>query len=66
MNAADIKPVLILLTSLFILFMLSGCVVAPYPERAVVVRPAPAHYYHPGAVLAPAVVSMRNAACYLL
>jgi hypothetical protein len=57
MNAANIKPVLILLTSLFILFMLSGCVVAPYPEpvvvappprAAVVVRPAPAYYYHPG------------------
>ena len=50
------KPVLIVLTSLFILFMLSGCVVAPIPEpvvvapapRAVVVRPAPAYHYHPG------------------
>ena len=41
------KPVLIILTCVFILFMLSGCVVAPYPER-VVVRPAPAHDYHPG------------------
>ena len=42
------KPVLIILTCVFILFMLSGCVVAPYPERTVVVRPAPAYYYHPG------------------
>ena len=56
MNVTHIKPVLILLTSVFILFMLSGCVVAPIPEpvmvappppAAVVVRPARG-YYHPG------------------
>ena len=55
MNPAHIKPALILLTALFILFMLSGCVVAPYaepvvvapspPPAAVVVRPA--YVYHP-------------------
>jgi hypothetical protein len=57
MNPTLIKPVLILLTSLFILFMLSGCVVAPYdpvvyaaPPRpaTVVVRPAHGHYDHHG------------------
>ena len=42
MNTAHIKPVLILLTALFILFMLSGCVVAPYPEPVVVAPPPPA------------------------
>jgi len=56
MNATQIKPLLILLTCVFILFMLSGCVVAPYPEPvvvapppppAVVVRPAYAYHYHP-------------------
>ena len=49
------KPILILATCVFILFMLSGCVVAPYPEpvvvappppAAVVVRPAYGHHYH--------------------
>jgi len=55
MNSAHLKPVLILLTALFILFMLTGCVVAPYaepvvvapppPPRAVVVRPAYGHYH---------------------
>ena len=49
------KPILIILTCVFILFMLSGCVVAPYaepvavapppPQRAVVVRPAHGHYH---------------------
>ena len=57
MNTAHLKPVLILLTALFILFMLSGCVVAPYPEpvvvapppppAAVVVRPAYGYHYRP-------------------
>jgi hypothetical protein len=51
------KPVLIILTCVFILFMLSGCVVAPYdpvvyaaPPRpaTVVMRPAHGHYYHHG------------------
>ena len=45
MNPAQIKPVLILLTALFILFMLSGCVVAPYPEPVVVARPAYDYHY---------------------
>ena len=50
------KPILIILTCVFILFMLSGCVVAPYaepvvvapppPPRTVVVRPAYGHYHH--------------------
>ena len=41
------KPILIILTCVFILFMLSGCVVAPYPEPVVAVRPAcDYHYYH--------------------
>jgi hypothetical protein len=57
MNPTLIKPVLIVITSLFILFMLSGCVVAPYepvvyaappPPAAVVVRPAYGHHYHHG------------------
>jgi hypothetical protein len=52
-----LKPALLLLTCLFILFMLSGCVVAPYepvvyaappPPAAVVVRPAYRHHYHHG------------------
>ena len=56
MNTAHLKPLLILLTALFILFMLSGCVVAPYaepvvvappPPAAVVVRPAYGHAYRP-------------------
>ena len=43
------KPILIVLACAFILFMLSGCVVAPYepvayaappPRAAVIVRPA--------------------------
>ena len=51
------KPVLIILTCVFIIFMLSGCVVAHYdpvvyaaPPRpaAVVVRPAYCHHYHHG------------------
>ena len=51
------KPVLIVLTSVFILFMLSGCVVAPYdpvvyaappPPAAVVVRPAYGRHYQQG------------------
>ena len=54
MNPTLIKPVLIVLTGLFIVFMLSGCVVAPYepvvvappPPAAVVVRPAHGHYHH--------------------
>ena len=53
MNPTLIKPVLILLTSLFILFMLSGCVVAPYdpvvyaapPRPATVVGPGYGHHY---------------------
>jgi hypothetical protein len=36
------KPILIILTCVFILFMLSGCVVAPYAEPVVVAPPAPA------------------------
>jgi len=54
MNPAHIKPALILLTALFILFMLSGCVVAPYAEPVVVAPPPPAavvvrpaYVYHP-------------------
>ncbi len=38
------KPILIILTCVFILFMLSGCVVAPYPEPVAVAAP---HHYHP-------------------
>ena len=51
------KPILIILTCVFILFMLSGCVVAPYaepvvvapppPPAAFVVRPAYGHAYRP-------------------
>jgi len=51
------KPILIILTCVFILFMLSGCVVAPYaepvvvapppPPAAVVVRPAYGYAYRP-------------------
>ena len=58
MNPTLIKPVLLLATCLFILFMLSGCVVAPYepvvyaapppPRAAVVVRPAYGRYHHHG------------------
>ena len=49
------KPVLIILTCVFILFMLSGCVVAPYepavyaaPPRpaTVVVRPGYGHHHY--------------------
>lgn len=50
------KPLLIVLTCAFILFMLSGCVVAPYepvayvapppPRAAVIVRPAYGHHHH--------------------
>ena len=49
------KPLLIVLTCAFILFMLSGCVVAPYepvayvapppPRAAVIVRPAYGHHH---------------------
>lgn len=49
------KPFLIVLTCAFILFMLSGCVVAPYepvayaapppPRAAVIVRPAYGHHH---------------------
>lgn len=39
------KPILIILTCVFILFMLSGCVVAPYPEPVVVARPAYDYHY---------------------
>ena len=49
------KPILIVLTCAFILFMLSGCVVAPYepvaysapppPRAAVIVRPAYGHHH---------------------
>lgn len=55
MNPTHIKPVLIVLTGIFILFMLSGCVVAPYepvvvaappPPAAVVVRPGYGRYHH--------------------
>ena len=55
MNARDIRALLLFLTAVFILFMLSGCVVAPYPEpvvvappppRAVVVRPAHGYHYY--------------------
>jgi hypothetical protein len=51
------KPVLIVLTCAFILFMLSGCVAVPYepvvyaappPPAMVVVRPAYGHYYGRG------------------
>ena len=50
------KPILIILTCVFILFMLSGCVVAPYaepvvvappPPAAVIVRPSYGHPYRP-------------------
>ena len=51
------KPILIILTCVFILFMLSGCVVAPYPEpvvvapppprAAIVVQPSYGYRYHP-------------------
>jgi hypothetical protein len=40
------KPILIILTCAFILFMLSGCVVAPYPEPVVAVRPAYDYHHH--------------------
>lgn len=52
------KPILIVLTCAFILFMLSGCVVAPYepvayvapppPRAAVIVRPAYGHHHRHG------------------
>ena len=57
------KPVLIIVTCAFILFMLSGCVVAPYdpvvyaappPPTAVVVRPAYGHHLPPRPPLARA------------
>jgi hypothetical protein len=44
------KPALIVLTCAFILFMLSGCVVAPY-DPVVYAAPAHAHHqhhHHPG------------------
>ena len=49
------KPALIVITCIFILVMLSGCVAVPYPEPvvyaappppAVVVRPAYGYHHH--------------------
>jgi hypothetical protein len=46
MRPALLQPILIVLTCVFILFMLSGCVVAPYPEP--VVYEAPRHHHYHG------------------
>jgi len=40
------KPILIILTCVFILFMLSGCVVAPYPEPVVVQSKHDYHHHY--------------------
>jgi len=47
MRPALIQPILIVLACAFILFMLSGCVVAPYPERAGY-GPKPHYDHHHG------------------
>ena len=47
MRPALIQPILIVLACAFILLMLSGCVVAPYPER-MGYGPQQHHYHQHG------------------